>query len=71
MPSGIEMPNAISVSYVVGIVCFRIKRKLLTSCSRTMVGGGRMAGEISPYTATACHAASAAKAVATGSTSAP
>ena len=40
------MPNASSVSYVVGIVCFMISEKLSVSCSSTMVGGGRMVGEI-------------------------
>ena len=48
MPSGMEMPNASSVSYVVGTVCFMISQKLPTNCSSTMVGGGRIVGEICP-----------------------
>jgi len=48
MPSGIEMPNASNVSYVVGMVCFKISQKLRTNCCSTIVGGGRMVGEISP-----------------------
>jgi len=48
MPSGIERPNANNVSYVVGMVCFKISQKLRTNCCSTIVGGGRMVGEISP-----------------------
>src|SRR6202022_88992 len=46
MPRGIEMPNASNVSYVVGMVCFKISQKFTTNCSSTIIGGGRMVGEM-------------------------
>src|SRR5262245_17031829 len=62
-----EMPNARSVSYVVGTVCFRINGKFSLNCARIIVGDGRIVGEISPRTAINCHVSRNRNAVMAGS----